>query len=194
MYNPNYLRILNSMRQKIEEGIYKNGQRIPGQYELAEEYGVSMMTLRHAMDILEQEGYITRKQGMGTFVTLSEKVQGSILIVEDEAQARELLKDIVSTSGYEVITAEDGYEAVAAVQKRKFKLIFLDLRLPNLSGIETLKRIKEIDSSIPIVVVTGYPEDLMAVHNRDGWPATVIPKPFKLSQIREALNMVKSKK
>lgn len=194
MYNPNYIRILNSLKQKIENGIYKDGEKLPSQEELSQEYGVSMMTLRHAMDILEQEGLINRKQGMGTFVSLKSTDQGHVLVVEDESQTREVLKETISNLGYEVEAVEDGYRAISAVQRQKFHLVFLDLRLPGISGIETLKRIREIDPHVAVVVVTGYPEDLLTLHSQNGWPAMVVPKPFKLSQIKEALNLVRTKR
>lgn len=194
MYNPNYIRILNSLKQKIENGIYKDGEKLPAQEELSQEYGVSMMTLRHAMDILEQEGFIIRKQGMGTFVSKKAKDWGPVLVVEDEIQTREVLKEIISNLGFRVEAADNGYRAIAAVQKQKFHLVFLDLRLPGISGIETLKRLREIDPEVAVVVITGYPEDLLSFHEQNGWPAMVIPKPFKLSQVKEALNMVKARR
>ena len=131
---------------------------------------------------------------MDFFVTLKSKDQRPVLVVEDEIQTREVLKEIVSNLGYRVEAVENGYAAISAVQKQKFHLIFLDLRLPGINGIETLKRLREIDPDIAIVVVTGYPEDLLSLHQHNGWPAMVIPKPFKLSQVREALNVVRAKR
>lgn len=66
-YTPVYMRISESIRQKINNGMIKDGERFPPEPELAEEYEVSRMTLRRALDILETEGFLTRRKGRGTF-------------------------------------------------------------------------------------------------------------------------------
>jgi DNA-binding NtrC family response regulator len=79
----------------------------------------------------------------------------SILIVDDEFGVRESLKMILK-SHYEINTAPDGEEALKTIQEREIHLITLDLNMPKLSGIETLKAIRKIDNKVPVIIITGY--------------------------------------
>ncbi|MBI4596621.1 MAG: response regulator [Candidatus Tectomicrobia bacterium] len=121
------------------------------------------------------------------------KALGDILIVEDNQQAREVLKEIISSNGYAATLAKDGREALSAIQRQRFCLIFLDLRLPEVNGVDLLRKVKETTSGVPVIVVSGYPEDLLQLRNKDMWPEMVISKPFKISQIREALSLLKER-
>ena len=84
----------------------------------------------------------------------------SILIVDDEFGVRESLRQLLKPY-YEIYTAADGEEALKIIKKRKIHLITLDLNMPKLSGIETLREIRKIDGEVPIVIITGYatPQD-----------------------------------
>ncbi len=79
----------------------------------------------------------------------------SILIVDDEFGVRESLRMILK-SYYEIHTAPDGEEALNIIKERKIHLITLDLNMPKLSGIETLREIRKIDGEVPIIIITGY--------------------------------------
>ncbi len=65
---PLYLLVINKIKEDIEDGIIKHGTRLPSEFELAKNLGVSRATLREALRILEEENVITRKHGIGTFV------------------------------------------------------------------------------------------------------------------------------
>jgi len=116
----------------------------------------------------------------------------TILIVEDEPMNRDLLKNYVVSCGYEVVTAVDGAEAIAVFQRQRFHLVFLDLGLPKISGVDVLKKMKGSSPDTPVVIITGRPDDVLSLHSRDLWPEMVIVKPFMLSQIKEALRLVKN--
>ena len=74
MGSPVYIQIHNQLRENIENGHWKVGQKIPAERELAAEFGVSRMTLRQAIQTLVDEGVLERRVGSGTFVA-SRKVQ-----------------------------------------------------------------------------------------------------------------------
>ncbi|TFE53188.1 GntR family transcriptional regulator [Streptomyces sp. ICN441] len=63
-----YAQVADDLRQRIATGVVKAGQRLDGNAKLAEQYGVAAMTVRHALDILRDEGLIVSQQGRGTFV------------------------------------------------------------------------------------------------------------------------------
>jgi two-component system cell cycle response regulator DivK len=81
-----------------------------------------------------------------------------ILVVEDQEDNRQILRDLLSSVGYEMSEAENGVEALAAVAKQRPDLILMDIQLPIMDGYEATRRIKSdpATKSIPIIVVTSY--------------------------------------
>jgi two-component system cell cycle response regulator DivK len=81
-----------------------------------------------------------------------------ILIVEDQADNRRILHDLLSTAGYDIIIAENGQEALEIVPRERPDLILMDIQLPILDGYEATRRIKAdpILRAIPIIVITSY--------------------------------------
>jgi DNA-binding NtrC family response regulator len=119
-----------------------------------------------------------------------------ILVVDDKFSDRETLKTILEDKGYRVTTANDGAEAIEMVKSKHFDIIFLDVRLPGMDGIETFERVKEIDPEVTVIMMTGYTEeDLMRKAVNEG-AYTCIHKPFnmeKLIWIVENISMEKKK-
>jgi two-component system, cell cycle response regulator DivK len=85
-------------------------------------------------------------------------VSKRILVVEDQEDNRRILRDLLNATDFEVIEAEDGEQALAAVAKQRPDLILMDIQLPVLDGYEATRRIKADPSlsSIPIIAVTSY--------------------------------------
>ena len=81
-----------------------------------------------------------------------------ILVVEDREDNRQILRDLLGTSGYELVEVEDGLQAVAAVAKQRPDLILMDIQLPDIDGYEATRRIRSNpdNKSIPIIAVTSY--------------------------------------
>jgi len=79
-----------------------------------------------------------------------------ILLVEDEIKTGELLKKALEIEEMEVIWAADGTSALAEIQKRRFELIILDLKLPGVAGDEVLEHIRRVDPYVEVVVYTNY--------------------------------------
>ncbi len=65
---PKYLLLFNQIKEEIMQGTYRSGERIPGENEIAEKYAMSRQTVRQALGMLEQENFIERKQGSGTYI------------------------------------------------------------------------------------------------------------------------------
>ena len=81
-----------------------------------------------------------------------------ILVVEDQADNRRILRDLLSNAGYELIEAESGEEAITAVVARRPDLILMDIQLPVIDGYEATRRIRSNPGlkSVPIIAVTSY--------------------------------------
>ena len=81
-----------------------------------------------------------------------------ILVVEDQEDNRQILRDLLKSADYEMTEAETGEEAIAAVARQRPGLILMDIQLPGMDGYEATRRIKADPalSSIPIIAVTSY--------------------------------------
>jgi two-component system nitrogen regulation response regulator NtrX len=80
----------------------------------------------------------------------------SILVVDDEAGVRSSLSGILADEGYEVEVVESGEQCLAAVAARRFDLVLLDVWLPGADGLETLGRLRETDTELPVVMISGH--------------------------------------
>jgi two-component system cell cycle response regulator DivK len=116
-----------------------------------------------------------------------------ILVVEDQPDNRQIIRDMLAPTGYEITEVENGEEALAAIAKQRPDLILMDIQLPVMDGYEATRRIKADPAlqSIPIIAVTSYAlsgEDKKA---RDAGCDEYVPKPFSprhlLAKIRNFL-------
>ena len=87
---------------------------------------------------------------------------GKILVVDDEIEVVQLLKDFLTSKGYEVYTALNGAEALAWVKEVKPDIVLLDIIMPGIGGIDTLKEIKKIDPTTAVIMVTGLIDEELA--------------------------------
>lgn len=112
-----------------------------------------------------------------------------ILIVDDEETIRASVQSTAAEEGYEVFLAENGADALKLVETIELDLVLLDLRLPDINGIQVLKRIKEIDEDILVIVITGYASVESAVHAIKLGAYEYIKKPFKADSIKLILKL-----
>ena len=82
-----------------------------------------------------------------------------VLIVDDEADFRQMMKFWLETKGYFVIEAPDGQSALQVVKDDNPDIIFMDLRMPVMDGMEAIKKIREFDKGVPIIVISAYVTD-----------------------------------
>lgn len=80
-----------------------------------------------------------------------------ILIIDDEVQMCDLFRKGLIKEGYEVITALSGPLGIEKVKKEHPDIIFLDLKMPEMDGIETLGYIRNVDKNVVVIILTGYP-------------------------------------
>jgi CheY-like chemotaxis protein len=82
-----------------------------------------------------------------------------ILLVDDETDFRQLMMFWLKSKGYLVFTAIDGKDAIDLVKKEPPDIIFLDLRMPVMDGLEVLKRIRNFNKDVPVIVISAYIND-----------------------------------
>jgi two-component system, cell cycle response regulator DivK len=117
-----------------------------------------------------------------------------ILVVEDQEDNRQILRDLLSNVGYEMIEAEDGVQALELAAKHRPDLILMDIQLPLMDGYEATRRIKANPDlkSIPIIVVTSYAlsgdEEKARLAGCDAYVAKPYSPRALLAKIREYLS------
>ncbi|MBP3270283.1 MAG: sigma-54-dependent Fis family transcriptional regulator, partial [Bacteroidales bacterium] len=106
-----------------------------------------------------------------------------ILIVDDEKAIRNSLGEILVDEGYEVETAEDGPSALAKVDKERFDVIFCDIKMPGMDGIEVLEKLEADGVDSVVVMISGHAEIETAVECIKKGAFDFIPKPLDLNRI-----------
>jgi len=111
----------------------------------------------------------------------------SILIVDDEQGVRESLRMILKSS-YKIYLAQGGEEALTCIQKNKIDLILLDLRMPGLSGLDTLREIRKISADIDVIIVTAYGTIANVQQAITCGVSDFITKPFDVFEVLHVVN------
>jgi two-component system, cell cycle response regulator DivK len=116
-----------------------------------------------------------------------------ILVVEDQEDNRQIIRDLLSATDYEIIEAESGEQALEAVAKQRPDLILMDIQLPGIDGYEATRRIKADPAlrSITIIAVTSYALSGEEQKARAAGCDEYVPKPYSprqlLAKIRQYL-------
>lgn len=106
------------------------------------------------------------------------KKRVKILVVDDEAIVRESLRDWLSDAGYQVLTAENGPKALAIIETERMGIVIADLVMPGMDGIELMKRAKENQPNIEVIIITAYGSIPTAIAAMKEGAYDYIEKPF----------------
>ena len=113
-----------------------------------------------------------------------------ILVVDDAAFMRMMLKDILTKLGHEVTEACNGLEAVAKYNEIKPNLVTMDITMPEMDGLEALKKIRSSDPSAVIVMCSAMGQQAMVIDAIQSGAKDFIVKPFQPDRVQEAVNKV----
>jgi len=108
----------------------------------------------------------------------------SVLIVDDDEVMQETLSDTLKKKDYEVFSVGSGNEAISIIKKNIIDLILLDMKLPDVDGLEILKKIKEFDTEISVIIMTAYSDVQTAVLAMKSGAYHYINKPFELEELQ----------
>lgn len=114
-------------------------------------------------------------------------MSGKILIVDDQYGIRILLNEVFQKEGYQTYQAANGFQAIDIVLNDRPDLVVLDMKIPGMDGIEILKRVKEIDKDIKVILMTAYGELDMIQEAKDLGALMHFAKPFDIDEIRQAV-------
>ncbi len=110
-----------------------------------------------------------------------------ILIVDDQAGVRYLLEIVVKEAGHRVYTAQNGLEAVTQAISSRPDLIFMDVRMPLMGGVEALVKIKSMAPDIDVVIMTAYSSEETVTKAMQKGALCCIVKPFDVGEIKKLL-------
>ena len=120
----------------------------------------------------------------------------NILIVDDHEDSRDILGKVLKFKGYNVEGVGSGLEAISKLKQKFFNLVFLDIRLPDKSGLDVLKSIKEISEDTIVIMATASVPKEISVQAMEAGAYSYITKPLNLDQVlkvtKEALEKQRS--
>jgi CheY-like chemotaxis protein len=118
----------------------------------------------------------------------------TILIAEDEAGVRELVRQTLEQFGHTVLEATDGYEALRLIEERKSEihLLLTDVIMPLMNGRELARRLKLLRPEVKVLYMSGYTDDVLAFHGIDQAKIDFIQKPFTRSELVRKVHIVLS--
>ncbi len=110
-----------------------------------------------------------------------------ILVVDDEVKACELLKRFLEMKGYDVIMSNSGEDAIEKVKSEKPDALLLDIRMPGMEGTEALKRIREFDRDVGIIMVTAVKEEHIGKEALKAGADEYVTKPIDFNYLETSL-------
>lgn len=121
-----------------------------------------------------------------------QRAEITVLVVDDEMNLTLAMRRLLSAEGYRAETANSGEEALIKAQESHYDVVFLDVNMPGMNGLETFVKLGELAPKSAVVMITGYGRTLKAVveEARSLGVRAVIDKPFKINQITEAIREI----
>jgi DNA-binding NtrC family response regulator len=114
---------------------------------------------------------------------MKEREQARILVIDDDSTVRESHETALKANGYEVDVAENGKEAIAKSKARLYNLALVDLRLPDMDGIELLTAMREAVPKMVKIIITGYPSMENAIEAVNRGADAYIVKPYTMEDL-----------
>jgi two-component system nitrogen regulation response regulator NtrX len=114
---------------------------------------------------------------------------GKVLVVDDELEVRLVLADFLASRGYEVTQAQSGAEALRLLDRTQPDVVLLDVFMPGIDGMETLRRIVAAHPSLPVIMVTGNVDVEVTRKALEMGAADYVPKPFDLQYLEQAVSI-----
>lgn len=116
--------------------------------------------------------------------------QPKIMVVDDDPGMRLTLGGIIEEEGYEIVEASDGFQAIALAKENSLDLIFMDVIMPHMHGVDAFREIKRFSPGTAVVIMTGFSKGELVKNALDEGVYSLMLKPFKVSRIIDILRAV----
>jgi DNA-binding NtrC family response regulator len=116
--------------------------------------------------------------------------KGSILVVDDEDALRTVLSSELVNEGYDIKTASDGDEAIGVLEKGRFDMVLLDIKMPRVSGFEVLKHIRQNHPGTKVVMLTAFADLKNAIESKKLGADDFVSKPYDLVDLLTTIERV----
>ncbi|MGA2568872.1 MAG: response regulator [Pseudolabrys sp.] len=109
-----------------------------------------------------------------------------VLVVDDDPAVRKSIDRVLTSKGYAVITAENGEEALRKLNEEKYDLVYTDIRMPGISGLEVAEQVKARKPWTPVVIITGYGTDAAEARAKAAGVSSFVHKPLSPAMIEDS--------
>jgi DNA-binding response OmpR family regulator len=113
-----------------------------------------------------------------------------VLVVDDDPGIRRALTCLLEQWDVEVLAVQDGHAALAIFAVEPVDLIFVDLYMPGMTGLEMATRVRRLDSAVPIILITGWASTLETIAVAAAGITQVLPKPFPIDELASCLRWI----
>jgi CheY-like chemotaxis protein len=113
----------------------------------------------------------------------------SLLITDDDRPFRETLQGVFEPQGFRTLLARDGEEALSIVRSEEVHLLLLDMHMPKLTGLETLRRVKRFKAILPCILLSAHLDDLLIEQARTAQAFSVLAKPVTIRQLTRVVRV-----
>ena len=116
-----------------------------------------------------------------------ETMSAHLLIVEDDAEMRDLLRKVLEKEGYRISVAGDGREAIASLSRKPYDLVVTDMLMPDDGGLELLRAIRQTHPPLPVIIITAFGDWGSYSQALELGAAAFISKPLKMAELIAAI-------
>ena len=114
-------------------------------------------------------------------------MEGRLLLVDDDPGVLDLLNEYFAGQGYDVELASTGETALSAVRAKRPDLVLLDIRMPGIDGVEVLRRLRQEDATLPVVMVTANEDVTLARETLNAGAFDYVAKPFDFTHLEQVV-------
>lgn len=125
---------------------------------------------------------------------MSDKIKARVLLVDDEEDFLQVLSDRLQARGLKVNTASSGEDAITDVAQHQYDAVIVDLSMPGIDGLETIRRIKEISPSSEVIMLTGHGSVESGVEAMKLGAGDFLEKPVEMSTLLDKIGEAKDKR
>lgn len=122
------------------------------------------------------------------------KTKHSILIVDDNEKLCQNLRDILEFKGYDTHMAYDGYHAIESINSRNFSIVIMDIKMPGINGLDTLKILKQLTPNTIFIMITAFADDIFYKEKVKSEEIKIVQKPIDMDKLLSIIGDTLKKK